>query len=79
MYHFLEYPVGHFLVILRRFFRLLNPGPGYDEDGAVAAEASLMKAEALFQLGNFETSAIWFHRHARARGGASVCQTDLQE
>ena len=52
--------------------------PGFDEDGSVAAEAALMKAEALFQLGNFETSAIWFHRHGRARGGSVVCQADLQ-
>ena len=40
--------------------------PGYDEDGAVAAEAALLKAEALFHLGNFEIAAIWFHRHGRA-------------
>ena len=53
--------------------------PGFDEDGSVAAEAALLKAEALFQLGNFETSAIWFHRHGRVRRGTvGVCQTSLQ-
>ena len=54
--------------------------PGFDEDGAVAAEAALLKAEALFHLGNFEIAAIWFHRHGRARAGAdAVCKTDLQD
>ena len=51
--------------------------PGFDEDGAVAAEAALLKAEALFHLGNFETAAIWFHRGGRARDG--LCLTDQQE
>ena len=51
--------------------------PGFDEDGAFAAEAALLKAEALFHLGNFETAAIWFHRGGRARDG--LCQADLQE
>ena len=35
--------------------------------GAAVATAALCKAEALFQLGNFENAFVWYYRQSRMR------------
>jgi hypothetical protein len=37
------------------------------KEGAISAGAALCKAEALFQMGNFEHAAVWFWRQLRMR------------
>ncbi len=66
-----------------------DPDLWMTKEGAVTSAAALCKAEALFQLGNFENAAVWFYRQSRMgdsqqdqlemKSGVAKCQVNRRE
>ena len=59
--------LGRFREALDDAEDVLEEDPLAEDDHLI--KAFLYKAEALFQLGNFESSAVWFYRYSRVRPG----------